>query len=88
MKLSILAAVSISILLSNVPDVFIFVVVAQQIDSTNYCGVTWVDAVACQRPCPSGAPADCAAGETCFANTPVGNEQELQTSAAVSHAMN
>jgi hypothetical protein len=49
------------------------VVVAQQqqINTATYCGATWEDAVACQRPCPSGAPADCATGETCFANTPV-----------------
>ena len=39
---------------------------------TNYCGTTWVDAVSlCINPCPTGAPTECALGETCFANTPV-----------------
>jgi len=39
---------------------------------TNYCGTTWVDAVSlCINPCPTGAPTECAMGETCFANTPV-----------------
>lgn len=38
----------------------------------NYCGSSWLDAVSkCQQPCPSGAPSECAAGETCFAGTPV-----------------
>ena len=69
MKLYILVAVSISLLLAAPPSIVVVVVAQQQL--ANSCGVTWVDAVACQRPCPSGAPADCAAGETCFANTPV-----------------
>ena len=69
MKLYILVAVSISLLLAAPPSIVVVVVAQQQL--ANSCGVTWVDAVACQRPCPSGAPVDCAAGETCFANTPV-----------------
>jgi len=39
--------------------------------SENFCGSTWVDAVSsCARDCPTGAPSDCSAGETCFAGTP------------------
>ena len=38
----------------------------------NFCGTTWNDAVSrCARDCPSGAPSQCASGETCFAGTPV-----------------
>mmetsp|Transcript_18470 Transcript_18470/g.38287 ORF Transcript_18470/g.38287 Transcript_18470/m.38287 type:complete len:838 (+) Transcript_18470:89-2602(+) len=37
----------------------------------NYCGSSWLDAVSkCQQPCPTGAPSECAPGETCFAGTP------------------
>jgi hypothetical protein len=40
--------------------------------TTSYCGTTWVDAVSlCMTPCPTGAPTECALGQTCFANTPV-----------------
>ncbi len=69
MKLSSRVDFFISILFLAAPVVV--VAQQQQINTANYCGATWVDAVACQLPCPSGAPADCAAGETCFANTPV-----------------
>ena len=42
------------------------------VETTSYCGTTWVDAVSlCMTPCPTGAPTECALGQTCFANTPV-----------------
>jgi len=46
----------------------------------NFCGESWVDAVAwCRRPCPTGAPTQCGDGETCFADTPCNNNNDNTT---------